>query len=152
VIKFGPDIGVFIPTSSKTINRFGGAWYAVGIGIGSVEAASSHGSWGLDLNIVSRYGSNSHIFVAPLGVQYTKALTNSGSSVPYVGASADLVFVDIRSPQDNVHSGFNETAGGSAFIGSTLGTHAYVEARYLLNGNVKGFDTSGVNLTAGARF
>lgn len=152
-IKIGPEVGVFFPTSGKTADRFGSEWWALGIGIGSLQDATEHGNFSLDLTVVSRYGSDSHIFVAPVGLQYIKAIgPTTNSSVPYAGLSGDLVFVDIRSLPDNVHSGFHETGGASAFVGTTLGKKAYIEARYLWNGSVEGFDTSGLNLTAGARF
>jgi hypothetical protein len=148
----GPQVGVFLPTDSKTRNRFGSSWLSVGIGIGPVVPASRRGALEVDLQLLSQTGSDRHVYIAPLGLQYRQALTGSGPNVPYVGASADAIFADIRSPQDNAHSGLREGVGGSAFVGTTFGTNAYVEARYLVTSTIESFNLSGLEFTVGARF
>ena len=148
---FGPEVGAFFP-SGKLSKRFGSSWVSVGLGLGSISVAPRTGEWGLDLNLLSRQGTNTHAYIAPIGVQYRVGLSSSGSVVPYIGASADLVLSDIRSPQDHAHSGLMETGGASVFIGTNLGPQAYIEARYLALGSVQGFDLSGADLTFGLRF
>lgn len=79
-------------------------------------------------------------------------MTSESTFIPYYGLSADLVAVDLRSPEDNVHSGFRLTEGGSALLGTTIGKSGFVEGKYTAIGKVKGFDLSGIKLAVGIRF
>jgi hypothetical protein len=147
----GPEVGVFFP-GGKLSSRFGSSWFSIGLGLGQIRQASRSGQLGLDFNLLSRIGSSTHAYIAPIGLQYRVALAQGGYTIPYVGVSGDLVLADIRSPQDNAHSGLMETGGGSVYVGTSLGPQAYVEARYLALGSVQGFNLSGLNLSAGLRF
>jgi hypothetical protein len=147
----GPEVGVFFP-SGKLSSRFGSSWFSIGLGLGSITPASTSGQLGLDVSLLSRTGSDTHAYIAPVGLQYRVGLAKGGSTIPYAGVSADLVLADIRSAQDHAHSGLMETGGGSVFLGTSLGPQAYVEARYLALGSVQGFNLSGFDLTAGLRF
>ncbi len=153
-IEFGPDVGLYLPTSSKTRNRFGSSWFSVGIGIGSVQPAQTSGGFGFDATLISHESGNSHAYIVPIGVQYRKALSADSNSVPYVGIGADLILADLRSPvaSDDVHSGLRTTGGAAAILGTTINRNGYVEARYEFISSIKGFDLSGINLSAGIRF
>jgi hypothetical protein len=150
-LQVGPELGAFFP-EGKLGSRFGHAWFSAGLGLGSIPAPTSAGQFGIDLNLFARIGSNSHAYIAPLGVQYRIALAQGGSAIPYIGMSGDLVLADIRSDRDHAHSGLMETGGASAFAGITIGRNAYAEARYLALGSVQGFGLSGADLTLGLRF
>ncbi len=156
--SIGPEVGLFLPTDSKTRNRFGDSWFSIGIGIGDIIPPKRGGDLSLDLNVISQAGDNRHAYLIPVGVQYRQALNrsqtvNSASSVvPYIGVSADVVFADVRSPIDDAHSGLRTTGGGSVFIGTSLSTRAFVEARYLAVGSTEHFNLSGFDLSAGFRF
>jgi hypothetical protein len=146
-LRVGPQVGVFLPTDSKTSDRFGDSWYSIGIGIGQIVPALPGGRLEFDMNILTK----KRALVIPLGLGYRRAFSG-GSTRPYVGVSANLVLADLRSPQDNVRSGMRAGGGGSVFIGTTLSDDGFIEARYLAASRVRGFDLSGLNLTAGARF
>jgi hypothetical protein len=155
--KIGVDLGLFIPSDSKTRNRFGKSWTNIGIGIGRPDTPSGTGRVGLDIGVVSKSSGDHHAFVAPLGVYYRRAFNaddvQSGRLlIPYYGVSADLVVLDLRSPEDNVHSRFRLGYGGSAIIGTTIGASGFAEAKYLAVGKVKSFDLSGASFTVGVRF
>ncbi len=156
--SIGPEVGLFLPTDSKTRNRFGDSWFSIGIGIGDIIPPRRGGDLSLDLNVISQAGDNRHAYLIPVGVQYRQALNrsqsvNSASSVvPYIGVSADVVFADVRSPIDDAHSGLRTTGGGSVFIGTSLTSRAFVEARYLAVGSTEHFNLSGFDLSAGFRF
>lgn len=157
VPKIGIDLGVYLPSSGRTRQRFGNSWTNVGIGIGRPDTPSSDGRIGLDFGVISKSSGSHHVFVAPLGIYYRRAFSAGDvlehrSLIPYYGVSADLVILDLRSPEDNVHSRFRLGYGGSAVIGTTIGASGFAEAKYLGIGKVKGFDLSGLNLTVGARF
>jgi hypothetical protein len=156
-LRFGVNVGTFFPSSGKTRNRFGSSWLNFGIGVGSVRRATSRGRFAVDFSLFSRQGDDDNrAFFAPIGVEYRRALlsrsTETDKLIPYAGASANVVFADIRSDQDNVHSGFRTTVGGSIFVGTTVGESGFIQAKYLGIGKIKGFDLSGMSLTAGVRF
>ncbi len=150
--RIGPEIGVFLLTSGKARSQFGNSAVSLGLGLGSIAQASTQGRLALDLQIQYQTRNGNHLFLAPLGVVYRKALNEGTSSVAYVGATADLDFVDIRSGDYDVHSGIRTAFGASPLIGVSFGDSGFLEARYLYVSRVKGFDLSGLNLSAGYRF
>jgi hypothetical protein len=150
--RIGPELGVFIPTSGKTRDAFGDAWYNYGVGLGSVVRANQHGTIAFNLSFFSYRSGNGRVFMAPVGIGYRVALSDNKQTTPYAGISANLVFTDLKSDKYNVGSGIRTTAGGTVFVGTTLGDRAYIQARYLATGRVSGFDLSGTNFSAGYRF
>lgn len=157
-LAIGINAGVFVPTSNKVRNRFGNNWWSVGIGIGAIPKETGHGAWDLDLR--TQYQSNSddrHVFVGNLGLEYRRRFDTSpgggdGQYVPYYGASADAVFLDVSSPEDNVQSNINVVPGGSVFIGSNIGQQEFVQLGYDAVSEYKSFNFSGAELVAGVRF
>lgn len=150
--QIGPEIGVFLPTSGKTRDQFGSSWLSVGLGFGTINRVTPQGQITFDLQLLYQTRDNGHAFVAPVGVSYRKAVSQSGGNTVYVGVTGDLYLVDLRSLDCDVHSGLRTGFGGSVLTGVNLGESGYLEARYLAVSRVKGFDLSGLNLTAGYRF
>lgn len=150
--RIGPEVGVFFLTSGKARSQFGNSAVSLGIGLGSIAQASTQGRLALDLQIQYQSRNGNHLFLAPLGIAYRKALNSGGPNVAYVGATADVDFVDIRSGDYNVHSGVRTAFGASPILGVSFGDSGFLEARYLYVSRVKGFDLSGLNLSAGYRF
>ena len=150
--RIGPEVGVYFLTSSKARSQFGNSAISLGLGLGSIAQASTRGRLALDLQVQYQTRSGNHLFLAPLGVAYRKALNQGGPNVAYVGATVDLDFVDIRSSDYNVHSGVRTAFGASPLIGVSFGDSGFLEARYLYVSRVKSFDLSGLNLSAGYRF
>lgn len=150
--RIGPEVGVYFLTSGKARSQFGNSALSLGIGLGSIAQASTRGRLALDLQVQYQTRNGNHMFLAPLGVAYRKALNSGGPNVAYVGATADLDFVDIRSADYDVHSGVRTAFGASPLIGVSFGDSGFLEARYLYVSRIKGFDLSGLNLSAGYRF
>ena len=151
--RFGPEVGVYLPTSSKARSQFGSSWVTLGLGLGDITRATAQGSFGFDLQILYQSRHGNHAFLAPVGVSYRRAFTETtGDTIPYYGVTADINFADIRSGDYDVHSGIRTGFGGSALLGLSFGGSGYLEARYLAVSRIKGFDLSGLNLTAGYRF
>ncbi|MGI4788723.1 MAG: hypothetical protein ACRYFS_07715 [Janthinobacterium lividum] len=150
--RIGPEVGVFFLSSGKARNEFGNSAVSLGLGLGSISQASTQGRLALDLQIQYQTRDGNHLFLAPLGVAYRKALNQGGPNVAYVGLTADLDFVDIRAGDYNVHSGVRTAFGASPLVGVSFGDSGFLEARYLYVSGVKGFDLSGLNLSAGFRF
>ncbi len=150
--RIGPEVGVYFLTSSKARSQFGNSAISLGLGLGSIAQASTRGRIALDLQVQYQTRNGNHMFLAPLGVAYRKALNQGGPNVAYVGATVDLDFVDIRSADYNVHSGVRTAFGASPLIGVSFGDSGFLEARYLYVSRIKGFDLSGLNLSAGYRF
>lgn len=157
VPKIGVDFDSFMPSSGKTRSRFGSSWGGIGFGIGRPSRPSGTGRVSFDFSTLYKKSGDHHAFAAPVGISYRRAfnanaLTNGSPLIPYYGVSLNLVGVDLRSPEDNVHSGFRFTEGGSLLVGTTVGKSGFVEGKYAAVGKVKGFDLSGFKLTAGIRF
>jgi hypothetical protein len=162
-LRVGPEIGFFLPTDDKTRARFGSTWVTFGIGFGSVlSRAQSEGQFLLDLDVYTRSRSGNRAVIVPIGVQYRRSLiggvggsggdlAGKSSFVPYVGASANLVVVDLRVPDEDIDS-TRVTAGAGLALGAMVGEAGYAEARYLLTGRTLGYDTSGFTVSVGLRF
>ena len=148
----GPEVGVFFPTSSKTSNRFGSAWYSLGLALGPVSSVSTSGSLSFDFGLQYQSRSGNHVLLVPLGAEYRIGLSQrTASAQPYAGVAADLYIVNVKSGEDNVNA-TEATGGASALIGLNVGKNTNLEARYQFVSSVKGFDFSGLSLSAGYRF
>jgi hypothetical protein len=147
-------VGLYLPTSSKTRDRFGKSWFSFGVAFGGVGEADPHGRFEPDISFVYRKSGDDKLFMVPLGVGYRKSLSRdpAAKSSTYVGASADAILAQVRSAIDGVDTGTKVVAGGSLFVGVNLRDNAYIEARYRVSSKVGGFDLSGAQLSAGFRF
>ncbi len=150
--RIGPEVGVYLPTSSKARDQFGSTWLTVGLGIGSIGRITPQGQTSFDLQILYQSKNGNHAFLAPVGIGYRVAVSQSGTNTLYVGATADLYLADLRSGDYDVHSGLRTGFGGSGLVGVNFGDSGFLEARYLAVSRIKGFDLSGLNVTAGYRF
>ena len=150
--RIGPEVGVYLPTSSKSRDQFGSSWLTIGLGLGDIGRITPQGQTSFDLQVLYQSKNGNHAFLAPIGIGYRVAVSRSGPNTAYVGATADLLLADLRSGDYNVHSGLRTGFGGSALAGVNFGDSGYLEARYLAVSRIKGFDLSGLNVTAGYRF
>ncbi|MDQ2686358.1 MAG: hypothetical protein M3Y28_00660 [Armatimonadota bacterium] len=150
----GPEVGVYLPTNSRTRDRFGDAWLSVGLGLGSIHGVSSKGQLGFDLSLNYQQHNDNRVFLMPLGIGYRVALTQDpeAKSIPYAGVTGDVYLADVRSVPDNVHSGLRAGGGGSVLLGVNFGQTGNLEARYQFVSKIQTFDFSGLSLRAGYRF
>ena len=73
------------------------------------------------------------------------------STLPYYGASLNLVYAQVDAPTAGVDgNGFG--VGGSVFAGVSFNDRFYLEGRVRANSAVKGFNFSRAGVTAGIRF
>ena len=73
------------------------------------------------------------------------------STLPYYGASLNLVYAQVDAPTAGVDgNGFG--VGGSVFAGVSFNNRFYLEGRVRANSAVKGFNFSRAGVTAGIRF
>lgn len=152
--RFGPEVGVYLPTNSKTRDRFGSTWLSVGLGLGPITGVSRKGQLGFDLSLQYQQHDDNRVFLLPVGLGYRVALSQNpeAKNVPYAGVTADVYIADVRSVPDNVHSGIHEAGGGSVLVGVNFGQSGNLEARYQLVSHLQSFDFSGLSLRAGYRF
>ncbi len=156
--RVGPELGVFVPTSSKARDRFGDAWFTFGLGLGPVERLTKPDLFEFDFGLSYRRSDDNHVLLVPVGVKYIHALSatngaqDKAQAMPYVGAATDLYLADVRSQPDNVRSGLTTGVGASVLAGVAFSGSAHVEARYQFVSNIRGFDFSGFSLTLGYRF
>ena len=154
-IVWGPEVGFYFPSSDRTRAAFGETWVNYGVGFRPIELATKKGGVGFDLNIVSTRGDKRRATLIPVAAIYKQAIGGGEPGVgttPYIGVTAGLLFADLRSDNYGVSSGFRGGYGGSALLGMTYRTSAFVEARYQAFNKIKSYDLSGISLTAGYRF
>lgn len=153
-LRFGPQIGLYMPISNKTRDRFGSTWILLGLGFGNVSDLHQNHRVALDISVLANSRSGENALFVPIGLSYSMALTRSadGKSLGYAGLSADAVVAHLRSKEDNLSSTTSLTGGAGAFIGTRFGESGYVEARYNAIAPTHGFDLSGVTLMTGLRF
>ena len=73
------------------------------------------------------------------------------STLPYYGASVNLVYAQVNAPTAGVDgNGFG--VGGSVFAGVAFNNRFYLEGRVRANSAVEGFNFSRAGVTAGIRF
>ncbi len=151
---FGPEVGVYFPSSSKTQRAFGSSWFTYGIGFGAIQETRSGGRVQVDFSYLSHSKGGSRIDIAPIGVSYRYGLGHGARTEtgPYIGVSGDLFLTQIREDDAHIVSRIRGTGGGTAFIGTTFGQRANVQARYYELGSIRGYNFSGMNLSAGYRF
>lgn len=149
---FGPDLELFLPTSSKTRERYGSSWFGIGAGFGSVTPEGLLGSWSGEFYLIHNDNKGHEAYIIPLGIGYRRAVVDRLDVRPYVGASVNLVLGSFNSPTDGIPWGLRAAGGGSVLAGVTFHRSGYIEARYLAVSKMRGLDFSGLNLTAGIRF
>jgi hypothetical protein len=152
-LRFGPQVGIYLPTDARARDRFGTSWSNVGFGIGNISDIHQNRRLALDISFISNSRGDSKVFLAPIGLAYSIGLGNqTRSTAAYTGISANLVIASLRSDSDNLPTRTNVTGGAAVFLGNRFSESGYIEARYNAMGKVRGFDLSGINLTAGLRF
>lgn len=73
------------------------------------------------------------------------------STLPYYGASANLIYAQVNAPTAGVDgNGFG--VGGSLFAGVSFSNRFYLETRVRATNAVKGFNFTRAGVTAGIRF
>ena len=156
--RIGPTIGFFLPTASKTRDRFSSDWFSLGLGLGPVSGVTNRGGIGFDINLLYQKHDGNRALIVPLGVGYRIALVNTTNAdgtkvktVPYAGVTADYYLINFKSIPENINGTYG-AGGGSALIGVNFSDSANIEARYQFTSKARDFDFSGLNLTAGYRF
>lgn len=87
----------------------------------------------------------------PPGTKMPKQVGGLPSTLPYYGASVNLVYAQVNAPIAGVDgNGFG--VGGSVFAGVAFNNRFYLEGRVRANSAVEGFNFSRAGITAGIRF
>ncbi|MDX1933860.1 MAG: hypothetical protein SFU56_14775 [Capsulimonadales bacterium] len=152
--RFGPELGFYFLTSDRAADTFGRVFTNVGFGFGGVRHARRKGETYFDLNVVANRRRGSELVLIPAGIAYRRSFAREDTAQinPYYGFGANVVGVHSRSDRDNLPSRFRFGAGGNVFAGVTYRDTGYLQARYLLMSDVRGFNLSGASLAVGFRF
>lgn len=70
----GPNLGVYLPTDSKTQRRFGSTWFNFGLGVGAIAGIRPSGRISPDLHFLSQSNNGNRAFVGMLGIEYRRPL------------------------------------------------------------------------------
>ena len=68
--RIGPELNYFLPSSSKTRDRFGSSWFGVGVGFGSVRRTAAHGELGAEVFLLNNSQDDADAWIVPVGVAY----------------------------------------------------------------------------------
>jgi len=149
-----PMVTLYMPTNSKTQDRFGSTWTSWGFTIGQTFPGGNDtlDKFMFHLDAIFRSSGENHAYLIPVGIKYTKSLPRSKDFVPFVGATADVFFIDLRSIPDGVDSGLRTTGGLGVFAGADIGKNLTVKANYYAVVKTQGFDLSGLGLALNLRY
>jgi hypothetical protein len=160
----GANIGAYFPTNGKTREVFGNQFLNYGFALGRVQRPGVRGRTAIDFAVITNGNlfrdSDRRAIIIPVGLTYLAPLRELSSSdysqrysfLPYYGVSGNVFGTFIRSDVDGVQNGLRMSYGGSAFIGAALGNNFFTQVRYYLMTEVRGFELSGWNISAGFRF
>ncbi len=157
---FGPNLGLFVPTSGKTRDAFGNSWTNIGFGVGSVRTAPRRGLVGLDVAFINNNRDGGRrALMGQVGVAYRRSFVepedeqgNVRTIIPYFGAGVGLYLANLDSDKYDVSTDLGAGFGGSALVGVAFQRKAFLEARYHAVSRISGFDLSGLNVALGVRF
>ncbi|HEY3298614.1 MAG TPA: hypothetical protein VGK34_08170 [Armatimonadota bacterium] len=146
--KILPTFNTYFPTSSKTKDTFGSTWPSVGFVIAGAVNDRIYDKLEFHVDGILRSHHSNHAYLFPAGIVYTTRAKKMKALSPFVGASADVYFVNLRVPEENLDSSWKTTVGGSVFAGVDINRNLSIKAAYLAAPKVRGYDVSGFNLTA----
>lgn len=148
-----PAIGTYLPTSSKTKDRFGSSWPNIGFVMGMGVQDRIYDKLAIHIDGITRKSGDNHAYMFPLGVIYTTRSISPKPFSTWFGGSADVYIMNIRSIEDSVDTGWKMSGvGGSVFAGVDISNHVSIKASYLVTPKTEGLDLSGTNLIATIAF
>lgn len=150
--RVGPELGFYVPTSSKTRDAFGGTWFNYGVGFGTIPVPGRNGQFTAAFNLSSYNRQDDRALLAPLALGYRWGLGDDPRAMPYIGVSGIIGLADLESKRLNIDSGMKPLGGAALVMGSTFQDRGYLQVRYMGLSKVSGFDLSGVNFSTGFRF
>jgi hypothetical protein len=154
---FGPEVGVYIPTSSKLRDALGNTWVSLGAGSTSIQQTEGR-KFAWDWETVSQSKSGSKVFmgsvsyglVMPLTGAAPYALSRNNSNVqPYWAVRAGASYIDYAvNVSGGRTSGKRVGLNANAELGVLIGDRLKVSARYDYFPEHDGLNFSGVTLSA----
>lgn len=145
--RVGVALSTFLPSSARTRDRFGSAWNGISLTVLLTESATvPRDAYQLDFGYTGRSQHGDFVYLLPIGVSYQHTLGACPGGRFFVGASADLVFSNLRVEEDNIHAHIRVVPAGSVFAGAYLWHGWQFRVRYNLVAPIAGYDFSGTSL------
>lgn len=124
---FGPEVGVYLPTSSDLRLALGDQWWSVGVTTMREGATVDRQKLGTNISFVSQSKNGNSVFLAsytfgalvPLGSG--RARPNDSALRPFFAARAGVSYID-----------YAVTMGLNRFSGKKVGYNANVEAGFMM--------------------
>lgn len=150
----GPDVAYYFPSSDKTRRAFGDKFVSIGFGAGMLAKTSEKGRFSADVSLIRNRIAESNVFLAPLGINYSRSVGMGSRITPYIGSSVDFYIANLQSRRQDfdVKSGIRTGLGTSLFMGVNYKQRAFLQTRYNQISHMSGFDLSGFSLNTGLRF
>lgn len=149
--RFGLKVGQYRYSSSQTRDTFDGNSLSISPDYSRAVTPDKRGRLRFDFGFNSSSEGENKLFFAPIGVGY-RATTGEGATLPYFGGSLNVAPTYLKVPDQNKDGKLSLAVGGSAFAGVQFNQRFTLEARYFLLSKVRGFNLSGLDLSAGVRF
>jgi hypothetical protein len=151
--KWGVDVEYYRPFASKTRNAFGSSFIGISPGFGTARPAKSQ-EIRPDLALLRESNDGNRALIIILGAEIRRTFggppQRDARYVPYYGAGLNLAYGSIRLDDEGRESDF--AAGGSIFVGTSIGRRTFIEARARALSSIEDFNFSGLAVTAGIRF
>ncbi|MCG9895728.1 MAG: hypothetical protein MH204_09655 [Fimbriimonadaceae bacterium] len=158
-LTFGPEVGTFIPTSSRLRDAMGDSWLSFGLGSVRLDRTfDSRPRWDTEFITQTRNGSKvfmgtvSSGIVIPLDGSTGYGLRRQSQTTPYAAARIGLSYTDyaINRPGTTGLRDSSKRIGpnGNLEIGLMVGDNLTFAARYDFNPSYSGYNFSGLSLSA----
>ncbi len=146
-----PEGEFFLPVSAHTRRLFPSVGEAqLGLRL-AVTARRGDNGLRLFADGIHREEGDNEMDLGFLGLELRRNLLRSGCVRPYAAIGPVLATTRLRVQSEGLDVDPN-MIGGSLMLGTEIGEHGLLEARYLAVPQVHGYNLSGVNLRAGIRF
>ena len=149
--RFGLKVGQYRYASSQTRNTFDGNSLSISPDYSRAVTPDKRGRLRFDFGFNSSSDGDNRLIFVPVGVGY-RATTGEGSTLPFYGGSLNVAPTYLKVPDQNKDGKLSFAVGGSAFAGVQFNQKFTIEARYFLFSKVRGYNLSGLELSAGVRF
>lgn len=145
--------GVYFPFNSKLKNNGSKALYAGGLDY-TIQHKTGVNRTVLSVDYIEKTGGGHDVRIIPVTIGSFALQTGQGSVRPYFGVGAGAYFIHQNLPDDSgANQNTNKVAiGGYLGAGVDFSSNLLLEARYHIIQKVGGYNSGGLEVTAGIRF
>ena len=143
----GPNVGVFLPTSSFLRDKLGNSWFSIGAGRMNPEQAKER-KFSPDFNMISKRANGNALFMASATYGIVSPFNESGSEFrPYFAIRGGLSYIDYAITDGGTRRGGKKIGYNfNAEIGLIFADRVALSARYDFFSQHEGINFNGFSL------